>query len=209
LSTPAFPDPANIPDLKAPPGGWPQATDEELLRAMKHGVGDAFDALFERHGGVVMSFISRLTARKADPEDLVQETFLRILTHAGDFRPGAAFRPWLFTIARNVTFNALKKGKRRDEWEVRADLADWDPPERAQAALQSAPSARMEKTEQQSRVLAALEDLPAAHREILVLTVFEGFTYEEAAQITGDPEGTLRSRAFHALRKLRDRLKEP
>jgi len=68
LSTPAFPDPANLPDLKAPPGGWPQASDEELLRAMKHGVGDAFDALFERHGGVVMSFISRLTARKTDPK---------------------------------------------------------------------------------------------------------------------------------------------
>ena len=143
---------------------------------------------------------------RIDPEDLLQETFLRVLTHAKDFRPDAPIRPWLFTIARNAAFNALRKSNLRGQLEVQADLSDWQPP--ARDASGSDPSANAERQEERVRVLAALEDLPPLHREILVLTLFDGFTYEEASRITGDSEGTLRSRAFYALRKLRDRMKE-
>jgi RNA polymerase sigma-70 factor, ECF subfamily len=187
---------------------WTTLTDELLLRAMAEGHSGAFDALFERHSGPVLSFLSRLTASRGDAEDLLQETFLRILTHAKDFRPGAAFRPWLFTIARNVAYNALQKRKLRSELEVQTDLSE----SRGVIRLddgQNDPSRRMQTQETQKKLYKALEDLPAPQREIIVLVIFNGFSYEEAAAITGDSEGTLRSRVFHALRRLRERLKEP
>lgn len=173
---------------------------------MSDGDPAAFDELFARHSSLILSFLSRLVATRCDPEDLLQETFLRVITHAKDFRPGTAIRPWLFTIARNAALNALKKSKLRADLEVQTDLSDWQFPSANDGV--SDPSNKIEMQEQKARMLVALQDLPPLHREILVLVVFNGFSYEEAAAITGDPESTLRSRVFHALRKLRDRLKE-
>jgi RNA polymerase sigma-70 factor (ECF subfamily) len=211
LSPPKEPALAQPSATSPRPAPAAQATDQELLRALAAGDPDAFDTLFQRHGAAVLGFLSRLTAQRVDPEDLLQETFLRVLTHAKDFREDAPFRPWLYTIARNVAFNALKKSKRRSEWEAPVDLADWEFPLEARKSGGDPPPSpldRAERNEEQARVLAALEELPAPHREILVLVLFEGFSYEEASRITGDPEGTLRSRVFHGLKKLRDRLKE-
>ena len=188
-------------------------TDQEMLKAMAEGDASAFDRLFVRHSAPVLSFLSRLTAARCDPEDLLQETFLRVLTHAKDFRPGAAFRPWLFAIARNVAYNALQKRKLRAEVEIQTDFGSGTVPPAVESgginAASGDPSLRLQSQEQKARLLAALEELPPPQREIIVLVVFNGFSYEEAAAITGDSEGTLRSRVFHALRKLRDRLKEP
>jgi len=184
----------------------PEPSDEALLRQVAVGDSASFDTLFARYGGMLLAFLSRLTTGRVDPEDLLQETFLRVLTHAKDFRSGAAIRPWLFTIARNVALNAMQKSRLRSGLEIQTDLADWQPPERAER--QRDPSLSAEVEEQKERLLGALEALPPAHREVIVLVVFNGFSYEEVAAITGDPESTLRSRVFHALRKLRDVLKE-
>jgi len=188
------------------------ANDENLLRAMAAGEAGAFDELFARHSGGVLSFLSRLTASRTEPEDLLQETFLRVLTHAADFRPGAAFAPWLFAIARNAAYNWMQKRKLRAEVEVQTDFsspaASTMQAEQNERTVAADPSARLMSQERNARLLAALEELPAPQREVIILTIFNGFTYQEAAAITGDGEGTLRSRAFHALRKLRDRLRE-
>ncbi len=199
----------SVPDaltanVAAAPPVWATLGDEQLLRAMAAGHAGAFDALFARHSAAVLSFIARLTTARGDPEDLLQETFLRVLTHAQDFRPGAAFRPWLFTIARNVSYNWLQKRKLRSEVEVATDFATVVP--RSTVSTSADPSSRMQSQEQRERVLAALETLPPQQREVIILVIFNSFSYEEAAQITGDPEGTLRSRVFHALRRLRERL---
>lgn len=183
-----------------------KASDEALLRDMARGESDAFDEIFSRYSGLILSFLARLVGSKSESEDLLQETFLRVLTHAKDFRPGSPIRPWLFTIARNAAYNSIKKSKLRGDLEVQTDLSDWHPPANPHSG--DDPGARMQLQEEKGRLLAALEELPAPHREIIVLTIFEGFSYEEAAAITGDLESTLRSRVFHALKKLRDRLKE-
>lgn len=182
-------------------------SDDQLLKALADGESPAFDELFSRHSGPIYSFLSRLIGGRSDPEDLLQETFLRMITHAADFKPGMAIRPWLFTIARNVALNWMKKTRLRSDLEVQTDLSDWQPRSAPEPVMD--PSRRAEMEEDKARVLAALEQLPPLHREIVILTIFNGFSYEEAAAITGDPESTLRSRVFHALRKLRERLKEP
>jgi RNA polymerase sigma-70 factor, ECF subfamily len=197
----------SIETHKAPaPASFTSLNDEGLLAAIADGNPAAFDELFKRHSGAIYSFISRIVGNRCDPEDLLQESFLRVLTHAGDFRKGTAFRPWIYTIARNAALNAIKKTRLRSDLEVQTDLSDWQPsaePDSARDPMQSA-----ELQEEKARVLSALQLLPPLHREALVLIIFSSFSYEEAAAITGDHESTLRSRVFHALRKLRDRLKE-
>ena len=183
---------------------WNSAGDETLLRALAGGETEAFDALFARYSGQLLSFLSRLVVSHCDAEDLLQETFLRVVSHAAEFRSGAAFKPWLFTIARNAGLNALKKTRLQAELKAQTDLSGWSPPAGREAAQD--PSRHAELREEKARVLSALETLPPLHREILVLIILNGFSYEEAAAITGDPASTLRSRVFHALRKLRKEM---
>ena len=180
--------------------------DGVLVCALTANDSAAFDRLFARYSPQLLSYLSRLVAGKCDPEDLLQETFLRVLTHAANFKAGMPVRPWLYTIARNIALNALRHHKMRAELEVSVDRSDWHPPSGLQQAGE--PSGEMERQEQREKVLVALEQLPPLHREAIVLMLFEQFTYQEAASITGESEGTLRSRMFYALRKLRDRLKE-
>jgi RNA polymerase sigma-70 factor (ECF subfamily) len=187
-----------------PPSAEP--ADDELLRAIAAGDAAAFDLLFARHSGQIYSYLSRLVASRLDPDDLLQETFLRVLTHAKDYHYGASIRPWLFTIARNIALNAMQRSKNRSDLEVQTDLAGWQPPSGPRSA--SDPSQSAELKEEKARVLQALTELPTMHREILVLIIFNGFSYEEAAAITGDSENTLRSRVFHGLKKLRELMKE-
>ncbi|MBI3829866.1 MAG: RNA polymerase sigma factor [Planctomycetes bacterium] len=183
-----------------------EPADDELLRAIAKGDAAAFDLLFARHSGQIYSYLSRLVASRLDPDDLLQETFLRVLTHAKDYHYGASIRPWLFTIARNIALNALQRSKNRSDLEVQTDLTDWQPP--AGSRSPGDPSQSAELKEEKARVLLALTELPTMHREILVLIIFNGFSYEEAAAITGDSENTLRSRVFHGLKKLRELMKE-
>jgi RNA polymerase sigma factor (sigma-70 family) len=196
-----------------PIAAFASVTDEDLLRAMAAGEAGAFDELFARHSGAVLSFLSRLTASQTDPEDLLQDIFLRVLTHAADFRPGAPFKPWLFTIARNAAYNWMQKRKLRAEVEVQTDFSSSAVPALLGGQdgrnVAADPGAQLLAQERKARLLAALEELPAPQREVIILTLCEGFSYQEVAAITGDAEGTLRSRVFHALRKLRERLKEP
>lgn len=186
------------------PSGEP--ADDELLREIAAGDSAAFDLLFARHSGQIYAYLSRLVASRLDPDDLLQETFLRVLTHAKDYHYGASIRPWLFTIARNIALNAMQRSKNRSDLEVQTDLAGWQPATSPKSS--GDPSQSAELKEEKARVLQALTQLPTMHREILVLIIFNGFSYEEAAAITGDSENTLRSRVFHGLKKLRELMKE-
>jgi RNA polymerase sigma-70 factor (ECF subfamily) len=184
---------------------WLAATDGELLHAISEGLSDAFDEFFTRYAHRTYSLLNRLTAGRADPEDLLQETFLRVIQHAGDFREDAPFWPWLFTIARNVAYNTMEYAKRRNALEVKIDPTDLNPMAREHRS--SDPSTIAENDELKRLLPRALDQLPVYHREILVLIFFEGLSYEEASKITGDPSGTLRSRTFHALKRLREIFK--
>jgi len=184
---------------------WLTATDGELLQAIAEGASPAFDELYARYADRTYSLLNRIAAGRADPEDLLQETFLRVIQHAGDFREGAPFKPWFFTIARNIAFNKMEYAKRRNALEVKTDLTELNPMESEHRS--SNPSTIAEDDEVKRLLPHALDQLSACHREIVVLIFFEGLSYAEASEITGTSAGTLRTRTFYALKKLRDVLK--
>jgi len=141
-------------------------------------------------------FALTLSRDRATAEDLVQETYVRAF--AAHRRPGPDenLRGWLFTILVNIWRNERKR--RRPE--AVADL------EAATGGLPSQgpdPHAVLDQREQREAIRSALETLPEAFREVVVLRCVEGFSYQEVASIAGCPAGTVMSRLARARALLR------
>ena len=140
------------------------------------------------------AFAFSLTYDLDRSDDLVQDTLVRAWTKADSFRRGTNLTAWLFTILRNLFYSEQRKRKREVE-DADGSMA---------ARLSSLPDqdARVELREFQS----ALDLLPLAQREALILVGAQSFTYEEAAEICGVAVGTIKSRVSRARGRLVDCL---
>jgi RNA polymerase sigma-70 factor (ECF subfamily) len=174
--------------------------DDALWKAARAGDDAMFEQLVRRYERPLFGFIACYVHDQARAEDLFQETFLRVYSRRTAFSQGAAFKPWIYQVARNLC---------RDEARRRAAGPDVDssvpqieiPNGHAQDPGEAAGSA-----EAACAVRKALDALRPDDREVVMLRVFQGMSFEEIARVTGDSAGTLRSRLFHALGKLRPRL---
>jgi RNA polymerase sigma-70 factor, ECF subfamily len=156
-------------------------------------------ALCVEHGPALTAYVTRLTGDRQIAEDIVQETLLRAWTHpsAVSGESGSA-RGWLFTVARNLTVDQFRARSARPR-EVSSHLVD----------LTGLASDEDLDLALQSMVVAeAMSTLTAQHREVLVHTFFLGRSVAQTAAEIGIPEGTVKSRAFYALRSLRAALEE-
>ena len=171
-----------------------EPSDEALFAAYCGGDVGAFEALFRRYRDPLGRHLDRMLNDRATAEELVVETFARLHVHRARFRPGAAVRPWVYSIARNLA----RKRYRRDR------LARWLPLEAAD--LRAAPASSSSPTEVAYRVTAALAALPEPQREACSLRLFGELSLEEIASVTGASLGTVKSRLFYGQRRLRKSL---
>ena len=182
-----------LEDLKA-------LTDEELLRESQRGREEAFEVLISRMAGPAVTFAHRMLGDRDEAQSLVQEAFLSVFEHLADYQYPRKVNTWIFTIIRNLCLDRLRH--RRLAARPFSELA---------GGLQSAdggpgPREHAERRERHDRIVAAVSSLPLIYKEILILCEFQGLSYEEAAEILKAPVGTLRSRMFHALKRLRQEL---
>lgn len=171
----------------------PEPSDEAFLLAWQRGDDSAFEALFRRWQAPLRRHLTRMLDDAAAADDLVVETFLRLRRHRDRWRPGTTLRPWLFTIARNLARNRLR-AQRLWGWLPLTTVADRPAPRSA-----STDEIRM-------RVGSAFAALPAAQREACSLRLLADMPIEEIARVTRVPAGTVKSRLFHGLRRLRAEL---
>lgn len=136
------------------------------------------------------AFAWSLSHNSADADDLVQDTLTKAWTHKDKFQLGTNLRAWLFTILRNTYYTAVVRRRR--------EVPDDDG---KHAATLTAP-ATQEWSAAVRSLQAALQRLPAEHREALVLVGGAGLTYEEAAEICGCALGTIKSRVNRARGRL-------
>ena len=167
-----------------------EADDARMLR-LAAGDKETLRELMECHGGVVLSFLYRMTGDRGGSEDLTQETFLRVFRNAASYRPGQGFRPWLFTIARNLALNH----RRRKGLEARTR------PHPNGRALD--PAAQVENGELRRKVEENLQLVEEPYRSALVLCVLQGLSYEEAAEVCGCSVKTLSSRLARGRSRFR------
>lgn len=179
-----------------------RASDEDLMRRTQQGDQKAFAILFERYSQSVLSYLYRMLGSVEDVESIGQEVFLRAFRFAPTYRYPQKFSTWLFTITRNLAINQSRRRKRspvRNITELNLEGVDisGDPYQVAARATDD-----VEKQEEITRVLKALETLPTDQKEVIVLGVFQDLSYAEMEEITGTKAVTLRSRMFHGLKRL-------
>lgn len=170
--------------------------DDDALMARYAATGDraCFEALFRRWSGPLHGWFLRGLGPGPHVEDLVQQTFLHVHRARRDFRPGAPFRPWLFTIAANLRREHLRRAGRKPE-------AAWDPTAHGEPAVlpdASSPSDRA--------VRRALAALPDGQREVVLLHWYEGLSFPEIAEVVGASASAVKVRAHRAYTALRQAL---
>ncbi len=149
------------------------------------------------------SYALVLCRKRAEAEDLVQETCLRALQAMDRLRPDSNVKSWLFTILRNIWLNELRQW--RTATEIVELASDGDS---ANSAVDPAkdPYAAYASNIEREQVRDAIQQLPVEFREIILLREYEELSYEEIAALLDCPPGTVMSRLARARSKLRDLL---
>lgn len=165
----------------------PADRETALLLRVKEGDRSAFEELFRLYERPLGGYLWRLCGNRALAEDLLQDCFLRIWKAAPAWQPAARVSTWIFRIAHNLHLNEAARRK---------ELPGTVPEGRTESV--AAPD--------HEALQLALESLPDGERAVVLLSEIQGFTYAEIAEILDLPLGTVKSRMFTALRRLRDKL---
>lgn len=198
-------------ELAAPPEAQPDAgagadsvelwRDRALLRRLRHGDERAFAELMRENQDRVYDLLVRMLGDREEALDLSQEVFTAVHAAVGRFRGDSRLSTWIFRVARNHCLNRLKYLQRRHRGRT-TELSKV--PEAALEA--SCPSRRpdeaLAESELKARVQQAIGQLDEEHRLLLVLRDIEGLSYHEIAEVTEQPEGTVKSRLHRARASL-------
>jgi RNA polymerase sigma-70 factor, ECF subfamily len=158
---------------------------------------DSLDAVRENYQDLYR-FVYRMSGNRETAEDIVQEAFLRLSRNEPDLPDAVAVRRWLFVTARNLCISQYRTASRVFHTPLDEEYG-------LEAHCQSAPEAVLEE-ERTQLVQSAVQSLPSALREVVILREFENMTYLDIATMAGCPVGTVRSRLAKARDFLKDKL---
>lgn len=183
-----------LPISEVSPRVSSDAADERgWIVAAQRGDEAAFGRLVERHQRRAYAVARGIVLNHEDAEDAVQEAFLHAFRALDRFRPDQAFGAWLHRIVANAALDLTRRRKVREAEELPETVAS---PFRDPA----------EADDLRTRLRAALAELPARQRAVIVLHDVEGFKHAEIGTMLGIPEGTARSDLHYARARLREAL---
>ena len=181
-------------------------SDEELAAAASRGSEEAFRELVERFERPVYGLVLRIVRRNDLAEDLAQETFVKAWKALGRFDPSRKFSSWLFKIAHNSALDALRR-RGEEALSLDAPAAEGEPARELPADPRAEnPLARTTFRAAGRALEVALAELRPQYREILVLRFVEGLAYDEIAEVTGSPLGTVKVHIFRARQELAKKM---
>jgi RNA polymerase sigma-70 factor (ECF subfamily) len=178
--------------------------DEELMPLIAARDPEAFEVLFDRHGGAAYSLAYRIVGERGGAEDVTQEAFISVWRSGARYdRARGSVRAWLLSIVRNRAIDALRASSGK------APKLNFDD----EAILEQRPAA--ERTEEEairhqtaSEIRVVLRELPGEQSKVIELAYFGGFSQSEIAGMLGVPLGTVKGRMRLGLRKIRTELAE-
>jgi RNA polymerase sigma-70 factor (ECF subfamily) len=171
----------------------PTTSDEALLGLVAKGDRNAVRLLFVRHNVRIYRFILRIVGNEMVAEDLVNEVFIEVWRSAHRFESRSQVTTWILGIAR---FKALTALRRRPSQQLEDEFA-----ESVQDTADN-PEMLVQKADRSAVLQSCLKQLSNAHRQVIDLIYYHEQSIEEVARITGVPENTVKTRAFHARKRL-------
>jgi RNA polymerase sigma-70 factor (ECF subfamily) len=176
------------------------AENTEIARGLQRRDPDLLDHLIEKYQHRLLRYLLYLTGQRELAEDFFQETWIRVLERGRQYDGRHEFSTWLFTIARNLVIDHLRRRRPAslDSLADADDAASFDIPATAQPSAFDATVRR----EQNEQISAGMEHIAVEYRESLVLRFQEGMSLEEIASVTGAPLGTVKSRIYRGLSAL-------
>jgi RNA polymerase sigma-70 factor, ECF subfamily len=178
--------------------------DEELMPLVGRKDADAFEVLYDRHGGVAYSLAYRIVGERGAAEDVTQEAFVSIWRSGGRYDAArGSVRAWLLGIVRNRAIDALRS---RSGGAPKLNFDDDSILEQRPAAEQTEAEALQRETA--AEVRGVLDELPDEQSKVIELAFFGGFSHSEIAAMLGVPLGTVKGRMRLGLEKVRGQLAE-
>ena len=177
----------------------PPLTDEELLAGLRDGRRELFGELVGRYERELYGYLRRYVGADDLAADVFQNTFLALYTKIGQYQPGRAARPWIYTVATHQAIDALRRKNRKVRRTGPGNPGDIlnDVP-----AAGLTPDESAELAESRARVRLAVDALPELLRQVVLLAYFQGLKYQEIADTLGVPLGTVKSRLHAAVARL-------
>jgi RNA polymerase sigma-70 factor, ECF subfamily len=175
----------------------------EIARGLRDGDVALLQMLVETYQDRLVRYLVYVTGRRDGVEDLVQETWLRVMERGRSYDGRSRFEPWLFTVARHLTIDALRRRR-----EVSLDAEEGRPVVEVPVWQGLSPFAQAARTEDAERLAGALEGLPPVTREALVLRFLEDMSLQEVAAVVGTPVATVAARIYRGLAALRSQMEE-
>ncbi|HEX4810945.1 MAG TPA: sigma-70 family RNA polymerase sigma factor [Bryobacteraceae bacterium] len=169
-----------------------EVEDRDLISRARKGSLDAYNVLVSRWEKRVFNYLLKLVGNREDALDLTQDVFLKAHQAIRKLEDDAKFSSWIFRIAHNEAFSLLRKPRR--ESEMVTDFAGGDL------------SGRLYPSETALAVASALNRLSSEQREVVTLKIYEGFKFEEIADVLETPVSTIKSRLYSALDVLKTAL---
>ena len=172
-------------------------SESELISLASDGNAEAFGVLYERYIDQIYNYIYYRTSNGKDAEDICSRVFLRALKHIERYEDrGYPFSAWLYRIAHNLVVNWYRDSERTEE----ISLVEQYPPPTMDGTVEE----RLEKKDEEKRLMAIINGLPDDRRELLILKHVEGLTNAEIGQIMDRTEGAIKALYHRTLESLRD-----
>jgi RNA polymerase sigma-70 factor (ECF subfamily) len=184
--------------------------DARLMLRVQQGDRVAFEALVEKYKQPVMNLVYRMIGDLHEAEDLAQNVFVQVYKSAHRYRVTARFSTWLFTIARNLCLNELRRRSRHPAESLDAGLADQEDyslHHQLEDAVTPSPPEACLQAELEQRIDRALAELPEKQRTAILLCRHEDLSYEDIAEILDCSVSATKSLIHRARESLRQRLK--
>ena len=172
-----------------------ELSDNSLMEKVRNGDLDRLGLLFERYKRPLYGFLYGMNKNQELSEDLVQNTFFRILKYRHLFRGDGDFKTWMFHIARNVSHDHFRKNKIK----LKNSVEKWQ----EKLGHNENKSTEMQQADEQQMLSIAMDKLSEEKREVLLLSKYQEKKYKEIGEILGCSEGAVKVKVFRALEELR------
>ena len=176
--------------------------ERKLVEAAQNGDKAAFGRLVRMHQKRLFRFVYSLLGSFDMAEDIVQEAFVKAFKAIDSFNPDYSFYPWLSTIARNLSYNQIRRDEKKDSLD-NMQAAGFDP-----QSTELGPMEKLLNDEGKRRFYEALQSMPTKYRTVFTLRHFEDMDYAAIGSYLKIPPGTVDSRLYRARKYLLEKLKD-